>query len=97
MKTIEQQFAEVKLMKCFEFEVLDLRTKESQYIIFDIEIIENLFVATHIGLTEEQEQSDKIAFTSIEVDADFSLDANLQELYSACIDAIVTSDFYQLP
>jgi hypothetical protein len=96
MKTIEQQFSEVTLIKCFEVEVLDTRTNETEYIIFDVDIVGNNFVATHVGLTVEQEQSNKIAFVSIEIDEDFSLDENLQELYSACIDAIISSDFYQL-
>jgi len=96
MKTIEQQFSEVTLIKCFEVEVLDTRTNETDYIIFHIDIDENNFVATHVGLTVEQEQSNKIAFVSIEIDEDFSLDENLQELNFACMEAIISSDFYQL-
>jgi hypothetical protein len=96
MQTIEQQFSEVTLIKCFEVEVLDTRTNETEYIIFDVDIVGNNFVATHVGLTVEQEESNKIAFVSIEIDEDFSLDANLQELHFACMDAVISSDFYQI-
>ena len=51
--------------------------------------------ATHESLTYEQANSEKVAYVSIEIDEDFSLDANLQELYDKCNEAILQSDFFQ--
>lgn len=96
MNTIKEQFDNVTLMKIFEVAVIDKRTNKEDYIIFDIEIEGNNFVATHIGLTEEQEKSSKIAFLLSEIDEDFSLDENLQELYNDCLQAILDSEFYEL-
>lgn len=96
MKNLINEWDKVTLMKIFEIEVIDKRTKETDYIIFDIDIEDGKFIAQHIGLTTEQENSDKIAYTSIDIDTDFSLDENLQELYRACIDAICESEFFEL-
>jgi hypothetical protein len=54
-------------------------------------------VAQHESLSTEQEQSDKIAFVSIDIDPDFSIDENLQELYSECNTAIIDSEFFDFP
>ena len=91
-----KQWNNITLIKCFEIPVNDKRTNESDYIIFDITTDGKTFRAEHVALTKEQEQSNKIAFVSIDIDLDFSLDENLQELYSACIDAILGSEFYKL-
>lgn len=96
MKTIQAQFDELNLIKCFEIQVIDKRTNEIEYIIFDIEINDNILKATHEGLTQAQCDSDKIAFVSIDIDEDFSLNENLQELYSECVNAIINSDFFEL-
>lgn len=92
----ENEWDNVTLLKMFEIPVIDKRTNEQDYIIFDIFINGRSFVAQHIGLTAKQEKSKFIASTKITIDTDFSLDANLQELYSACIDAILYSDFFEL-
>ena len=93
----EKEWDAVTLMKLFEEEVIDKRTGEQDWIIFDISIQGRSFVAQHVALTVKQEKSRKIATTKIVIDPDFSLDKNLQELHSACIDAILYSDFYELP
>ena len=92
----EKEWDAITLMKLFEEKVIDKRTGEEDYIIFDISIQGRSFVAQHVGLTAKQERSKFIATTKIVIDPDFSLDENLQELYSACIDAILYSDFYEL-
>jgi hypothetical protein len=48
-------------------------------------------------LTEEEEKSEKIAFDSVEIDMDFSLDENLQSLYDEIINSIIDSEFFKLP
>lgn len=80
----------------FEIEVIDKRTNEIDYIIFDISIRENKFIAQHVALNEAQQQSNKIAYCSINIDIFLSLDENLQELYDECIEAINNSTFYEL-
>lgn len=80
--------------KIFDFRVLDKRTNSTEWITFDISTVDNMFVAQHEALSQAQIDSDKIASTSIEINPDFSLDENLQELHSACADAINDSDFY---
>ena len=84
-------------MSVFEIEVIDKRTKETDYIIFDVFVLNSFFIAQHVSLTAREERSKKIAFKRTKIDADFSIDENLQELYSVCIDAIIDSEFYELP
>ena len=98
MKNIKQQFNEMNLLPIFEIEVIDKRTSENDYIIFDITIDEDKkeFRAEHIPMTEEQSSSKYIAFVSSEIDEDFSLDQNLQNLLEECTCAIESSEFYTL-
>ena len=95
MKTIKQQFNEITKMKFFEIEVINNRTNEIDYIIFDIDVIGNQFVVKHVALTKEQEQSNIIPRIVMDIDEDFSLDTNLQELFVICNQSIIDSDFYR--
>lgn len=81
---------------CFEIEVFDNRTNQKDWVLFNIEIYKNNVRAQHIGLTVEEEESDKISFKSIDIDDVFSLEEHLQELYDICIEAIINSDFFSL-
>lgn len=74
------------LLPIFEIEVIDNRTKETDIIIFDVFVKNSFFIARYVGLTARAK-----------IDPDFSIDENLQELYDACIYAIIKSDFYELP
>lgn len=96
MKTIIEEFKNMNKLPMFEIAVTDLRTKTDEYIIFDISIQDNKFIAHHIALNQEQEDSNKIAFCSVDIDTYFSLDENLQELYDECIQSIIDSTFYEL-
>ena len=98
MNDLQKEFKEVsqKLMMLFEVPVIDKKTGKEDWIIFDVELWDNELVAIHVPLTEEQNKSDKIAYVSVELDSDFSLDEHLQDLYSGCITAIIDSDFYEL-
>jgi hypothetical protein len=95
-KTISEQFESLNTLPMFEIETIDKRTKEQEYIIFDISIQDNKFRAEHIALNEAQQQSNKIAFCSVNVDSFLTLDENLQELYDECINSILESSFYEL-
>ena len=99
MKTtnkIKAEFDSLKLERIFEIQVIRKSTSEIDYIIFEIEIVGNEFRAYHEPLTTEQNNSEKIAFCSIEIDPDFSLDENLSELFSECQQAIIDSEFFEL-
>jgi hypothetical protein len=92
------EWENVTLIKIFETKVIDNRTKENDYIIFSIAIDEEKenFTAQHVGLTKEEEQSNKISFKSIDIDFDFSIDEHLQELHEECQNAILQSDIFTL-
>lgn len=95
-KTIQQQFEEVTLIKVFEISVIDRRTNENEYIVFDIDINGNTLEATHEALNKEEKESNKIAFKSIEIDEDFSLNHHLENLHEECINAIIESEYFEL-
>lgn len=98
MKTnkIKAEFDSLKLERIFEIQVIRKSTSEIDYIIFEIEIVGDEFRAYHEPLTTEQNNSEKIAFCSVEIDPDFSLDENLTELLSECQQAIIDSEFFEL-
>ena len=93
-----QEFNNITLIPIFEIPVINLHNKESDFIIFDITInSENsTFEAQRIAFNTEEENSIKIAFTSSYIDADFSIDENLQDLYESCTEDICNSDFFEL-
>ena len=85
----------IDLIKVFEIEVKNNRL-ESDYVVFDIDIRGNNFIASHEPLTREQDQSKYIPFISYPIDADFSIDEHLEDLHELCINAIIDSDFFIL-
>jgi hypothetical protein len=96
LKAFKEEFDNINLEKMYEIEVIDNRTNKEDYLIFDIELIEDKLIATHQPTTHEEEKSNKIATVEINLDKFFSLDEHLQELYDECINKIINSDFYTL-
>lgn len=96
IKELKQQFADIDKLKCFEIPVIDIRTGEDDYILCDISIIKNSIVAQYVPLNKKQERSKFIASSKIKLDTCFSIDEHLQELHTECIEAILSSEFYQL-
>ena len=96
MKNIKNQFSKLNQIPVFEFEVIHSITKKTDHIVFNISIRGNNFRAEHFALNPQEEKSNKIAFKSIEIDEDFSLDENLQELYEECQNAILKSPWYNI-
>jgi len=94
MKT--NDWEKLEKIKVFEIEVIDNRTNEKDYILFNISLEDDMFIAEHVPLTKDQERSEKVSFVYIDIDWDFSLDKNLQDLYGECVNAIAFSDFYVL-
>lgn len=93
----ESEIRESGLLPIFEIEVINKETKGTDYIIFDIFVLNSFFIAQHIALTKREEKSKKIAFKRIKIDPDFSITENLQELYEECYYAISNSDFFEFP
>lgn len=94
--SLKQDFANITKLRMFEIEVLNKKTQDTDYIIFDIELNKNTLYAFHESLTTKQEKSKKIAFVKVVLDNCFSLDEHLQDLYSKCIEAICESEFFEL-
>jgi len=100
MKTsdkLKKVLTDGKLIPIFEIEVIDKRTNQTDYIIFDISVNGDKLTAQHIGLSQKEEESNKIDFCEVTIDEDFSADCNLQELYEECINSIIESEFFTLP
>lgn len=95
-KTITEQFKSMNTLPIFEIAVVDKRTQEQEYIIFNISLEDSKFIAQHIALKQEQEDSNKIAFCSVSASNWLTLDENLEDLYSECIQSIIDSTFYEL-
>ena len=87
-KTITEQFETMKALPMFEIAVVDKRTQTDEYIIFNISIQDGKFIAQHVALNQEQENSNKIAFCSVSASNWLTLDENLEELFCECIEAI---------
>lgn len=94
--SLKQEFANIDKLRMFEIEVLNKETQETDYIIFDIELVKNTLIAKHESLTKKQEKSNKVSFVKVTLDKYFSLDANLEALYDECINAILNSEFFEL-
>ena len=96
LQVIKKEWENVTKFKLFEIEVTRKDNNETDYIIFDIQIIGNKLVAQHFALNKKEDRSKKIAFKSIKIDPDFSLDHNLQELFDECQTAIIDSEYFIL-
>ena len=94
MRKLIQEWENCDKIKVFEFEVINKRTGEADWVTFDISIVDDHFTAQHEPLNEEQRESNLISFVEIDLDYDFSLDENLQELHEACQEALNDSTFF---
>lgn len=96
LKEMKEMFNNYDAFKIFEVAVTNKKTGESDWIVFDISIEKDSLIAQHVALTEKENESDKIAFKQVDLDDDFSLGENLQELYDLCVYAILDSDYFTL-
>ncbi len=97
LKEFTEEFDAITLAKIFEIEVVRKDNGEKDWVVFDIAIDDEIMVANHEALTEQQRKSNKIAFEQVEIDTMFGIDTHLQELYDECINALLKSDFFELP
>ena len=95
LSEFKTEWGNIELMKIFEIPVIDKRTGEDDYIIFDIDIVGRSFIASHVALSTKQDKSKKIAFVKHVLDLDFSIDKNLQELSDICWHAINDSEYFK--
>ena len=96
MHTFEQQLIDSGKMPIFEIEVTNKLTNDKEYLVCEIGVNNNKLEATREPLTYKEQESDKIAFSSIDIDLDFTLDHHLEELYSEITTEIMQSDFFIL-
>jgi len=101
MKTIIEQFQDLNLLPLFEIEVIDKRTNEIEYLIFNINIITNneeepTFIMSYPATTQEEEESKYIPTSILNIDNEVSLNKHLEQLYEDCISIILHSDWYEL-
>lgn len=97
LKEFTEEFNAITLAKIFEIEVIRKDNGEKDWVVFAIDIDDELMIANHEPLTEKERKSTKLAFEKVDIDTDFGIDTHLQELYDECIDAIIKSDFFELP
>lgn len=93
---IAEAWESCTLEKMFEIPVTNKLTGEENYIVFDITLEDDQFIARHEPLNRAQIESKFIPCIERDIDPDFSLDENLQELYSDCETAIIDSEFFTL-
>ena len=96
MKNIEKEFNDLKKLKIFEFKVLDLRTQEEDYLTFNLSIFKDTLRAEHVATNQTEEESNLIAYTSVELDTRENLYHHLEGLLDECVNKITNSDFYEL-
>ena len=96
MQEILKEWQDCEKIKIFEVRVIDKCDGSEDWVVFDVGIIDRVFVAQHEPLNQGQRDSKFIASVKTTIDPDFSLDENLQELYSACVEALAESEFYSM-
>ena len=96
MDKLLKEWQDCDKIKVFEFRVIDRRDGSEDWVTFDIDIVDGVFVAQHEPLNQEERDSKFIASVKTAIDPDVSLDENLQELYSVCGAALLESEFYEM-
>lgn len=74
VKNLITEFNNIQLLKMFEVEVINTKTNEIDYIIFDLETKKNTLIAYHVGLTTKEQKSKKIPFKKLSFDPCYNLD-----------------------
>ena len=82
----------------YEIEVLNLKTKEFEFVLCNIEFDEaNLSIeATRQAVNTKEEKSNKIAFDSVEIDRCFNLDQHLQTLVEITTEKLINGNLFCL-
>jgi hypothetical protein len=103
IRYLKAEWEGVTLEKIFEIPVIDLRSGEEDWVVFDIGLHVNSYkkndgklYAQHVALNQQQAESKYVAYCEIDIDLDFSLDMHLQALNEVCTSAIIESEFYKL-
>ena len=99
MKTIKNLLEELKesgKLTIFEIPVVNIETKEADYIICNIGADDTRFFATRVGITKEENESKYVSATIVYIDNNKTLDYHLEGLYEAIIEEICNSEIYNL-
>ena len=94
--TLKSELENSGLLPIFEIPVINKSTKEFDYILCNIYINDKEVYLQRVGLTEEEESSNKIATNSVDIDEDYDLDWHLNNLYEEVQHSILNSTLYRL-
>ena len=95
MNNFQQQLNESGLLPIFEIEVTNSKG-QTDYVVCDIYMKDNQLVAQRDAVSTNEEQSQYIAKTVVDIDEYFSLDEHLQKLFDEVNNDIVAGDLYNL-
>ena len=87
VKDLIEEFKACQLIKVFEFEVMDIKTNEKEWITFNIDQNCNYLTA---------DPSEDIKREVVRWDGDFSLDSHLEALHEQCTSSIDESDDWEI-
>jgi len=96
IQALQDELHNTKLIPIFEFKVLNLKTKETDYISCDIFFKGKSITCHREGLTLAEQNSKKIASSSVVAYKGVSLDSLLEELYCEVMTSIMDSPLYDL-
>ncbi len=97
MERIKAEFQEMResgTIPVFEIEVT--RNGKQDWILFNISLWNGQLRAEHEPLTKAEEKNDRIAFKSVDIDPDFSLQWHLEGLMEECQAALMQSEFVEV-
>ena len=95
MTNFQQQLNDSNLLPIFEIEVT-AKEGQTDYVVCNISVKDKQLVAQRDAISTEEEQSQYIAKTSVDIDDCFSLDEHLQNLFAEVTNDIVAGDLYNL-
>ena len=95
IEKLKSELENSNLLPMFEIEVMD-KHKEIEFVTCDIKIENNMLVCQRDAVNTKEEDSKFIAKSEVEIDEDFTLDENLQELYDEVINDIIEGDLFDL-
>ena len=94
-KSFQCQLNESDLMPVFEIEVTD-KNGNQEFILCDISVLHGRLVAHRDGVSTEENNSNWVANTEIEIDEHHALDSHLEALHEAVLLDIISGDLYNL-
>lgn len=91
-----QKVIENGRMAIFEIEVLNINNKEQDYVVCHIAISDDKVFCQRDGVSTEENKSNLIAVSSIDIEEDQNLDYHLEGLHGEVIEDICNGDLFEL-